>query len=821
MKYLIFIIMTCAGLIAASQRGVSYDPATATVTQTDLSMTLSNATVTSKLHVGSSARIIGAITNDALQSHELVVAGGASQLGSVTSSGVFGAILQDGGGPTTGPSFSGVIITDQTNVHAGNITIDDTVNIGTSGSPGTIDLYSTNGTYIVTLTVNADGTFNVSTNTIFQGWVSFGGLTNVLARNGNDLLYTNGGGQVYITAVNGSGATASVGLTTGGSAVLTGSGGNTFLGADGVTYLVLNSAALSPNTPGNAPLSLGTDSSGGAFSNLWLKGTAEIVGAGAGTADYSRLAISHDGTNILFDSQSGGTVTESGHFFFLSNGVEVASILNTGALTLSSTTNQLSDDGSQLLYNGSPIVGGNVVNTGTSQIGTVPTYTSTSGTAISPTLAFLWGDANNNLFFTSDTPPDVSPSSDMIGIGHGIFGGSALTNTPQSVILIGPNVFASSTLDGGDTDSIISIGNSVGNSSSLIHFNDIVALGALSLYNSQFTAGAEVISLGSFALSSANVDSSDNLDFIGNNSGNSTTILHGHNISGYGKSALQGAILTNVTGITAIGAGAGANVKLTNSQQVILIGADVGFDPSTGDYMAGENFNNVIVIGNSTIAPPGANTTTIGNIYTMSTILPGGDLKFGSAAYLNPWAVDGVLPYYLNTALAHTSGNLLEMANDGTNVLTVGFDGALSLLDPVSGVAYLTVDDVNGVVTRTTADSTIQGIIAPLYFALYKAGGTPVTEYTPNAADGLTPYKNDTVLTHNSGNLSEQGNNGTNVMQVTYNGAITTTDPSAAFVLSDPWQLGKQKSAVALTLVATNYVEVTIGGVTVKLATVQ
>lgn len=50
----------------------------------------------------------------------------------------------------------------------------------------------------------------------------------------------------------------------------------------------------------------------------------------------------------------------------------------------------------------------------------------------------------------------------------------------------------------------------------------------------------------------------------------------------------------------------------------------------------------------------------------------------GNYVYIRPWVADGLTPNILDTAAAHTSGNLLEVKNGGTNVITGTWDGVVN-----------------------------------------------------------------------------------------------------------------------------------------------
>jgi hypothetical protein len=81
--------------------------------------------------------------------------------------------------------------------------------------------------------------------------------------------------------------------------------------------------------------------------------------------------------------------------------------------------------------------------------------------------------------------------------------------------------------------------------------------------------------------------------------------------------------------------------------------------------------------------------------------------------------VDGVTPFVLTTTKTHTTGNILEVGDNGTNRFAVAFDGQASISSPTTSPRY-TATDVNGISASVGLD----------------ASGNAVLE----AADGFTSY---------------------------------------------------------------------------------
>ena len=208
-------------------------------------------------------------------------------------------------------------------------------------------------------------------------------------------------------------------------------------------------------------------------------------------------------------------------------------------------------------------------------------------------------------------------------------------------------------------------------------------------------------------------------------------------------------------------------------------------------------------------------------------------------------AADGDNPYYFDTSIRHTTGNLFQWLNAAESYLTLYTGGTndFTLLfnsDSMQG---------NTIGLRVATDGGISEM-------LLRSSNNVVTALQPAAADGATPYKFDTTLFHTSGNLWEQKNAETNVWALaadaanTYSVSFTSAGTAANAVLlytgpttgansiairegsaqifaadntgittPDPGvggtaaiKIGAIMSCSAITLVVTNYIPVSIGG---------
>ncbi len=183
------------------------------------------------------------------------------------------------------------------------------------------------------------------------------------------------------------------------------------------------------------------------------------------------------------------------------------------------------------------------------------------------------------------------------------------------------------------------------------------------------------------------------------------------------------------------------------------------------------------------------------NANTNFTIVTNGAIELSGFTFLTPTAADGSTPFTFDTSTPHTSGNLLEVKNNGTNKFALDFKG--SFFGP--GIEF----------DPGVGSDAGKG-------ALFIGSETTLFGFADD--DGTVPYIFGTSKTHSVGDLVQFQNNGTNVATITPTGAITTGNPGAG---SGAWKLGTKVIGVSVALVITNYVEVNIGGTVVKLAIVQ
>lgn len=127
---------------------------------------------------------------------------------------------------------------------------------------------------------------------------------------------------------------------------------------------------------------------------------------------------------------------------------------------------------------------------------------------------------------------------------------------------------------------------------------------------------------------------------------------------------------------------------------------------------------------------------------------------------LEPTLSDGNTSYLFDTSISHTSGNLMEVKNNGAKQSQLDYDGNLTIGDGNGTPKFL----ANGVAGSASISSL--GVLRLLPSSSLK------TYLNPPAVDGDTAYTFDTSITHTSGNLVDVLNNGTAKFSVDYRGAI-------------------------------------------------
>lgn len=150
---------------------------------------------------------------------------------------------------------------------------------------------------------------------------------------------------------------------------------------------------------------------------------------------------------------------------------------------------------------------------------------------------------------------------------------------------------------------------------------------------------------------------------------------------------------------------------------------------------------------------------------------------------------DGTNVFRVNAATTHTSGNLLEVQNNGTNIVTTdylggSFNGRFAESywgGPADGAFVIVRNENEGFGGTSFEVTTVDDLLAPLNYVSISTSGSSVrlqlSGYVlmwPTVGASTTPYKLDTSVAHTSGNLVEVKNNTTNKFTIAYNGDVST-----------------------------------------------
>lgn len=163
---------------------------------------------------------------------------------------------------------------------------------------------------------------------------------------------------------------------------------------------------------------------------------------------------------------------------------------------------------------------------------------------------------------------------------------------------------------------------------------------------------------------------------------------------------------------------------------------------------------------------------------------PGGDTIWtndNGTISASSTAGNGTNAFRVNAATTHTSGNLVEVQNNGTNAVYVTALGEVFARPNTGGFA---VENTGGGFLYAYPDT----------LRVYADGGAVLNSQA--VLDSFTPHTLDTGgITHTTGNLLEVKNNGTNKVQITpYGGLLLANGPdngSDTDTLSNTYDLSK------------------------------
>jgi hypothetical protein len=199
-----------------------------------------------------------------------------------------------------------------------------------------------------------------------------------------------------------------------------------------------------------------------------------------------------------------------------------------------------------------------------------------------------------------------------------------------------------------------------------------------------------------------------------------------------------------------------------------LAGTIINVNP--GSALAGEVFVGVGTSGTNTL--PSSRTTN-------TTVL------------VQSTAGDGTNAFRVNAAVTHTTGNLMEVQNNSTNVTTINPNGGLTIgrnsESEWAGNQVLTAfyrsdlgEPDHAIVTLGVSDNASVYNYSELKAnnteaKLELAIGSVKTHLSPADQTGTTPYMLNTVSTHTFGTILEVQNNSTNYVQIAADQVSTNT----------------------------------------------
>lgn len=163
---------------------------------------------------------------------------------------------------------------------------------------------------------------------------------------------------------------------------------------------------------------------------------------------------------------------------------------------------------------------------------------------------------------------------------------------------------------------------------------------------------------------------------------------------------------------------------------------------------------------------------------------------------LEPGKADGSTPYKFDTSVAHTSGNLFELDNNGTLKTSIDYNGLISTYALAASNGSDAANYYPSLAELVSPNpeggsniGALQSADADFKFQLSTSagGGTNYVLFQPKVAASTTPYYLNSGVAHTSGNLLEIANRSTNALVLDYNGGLTLgrTAAQGSITLSD------------------------------------
>lgn len=206
------------------------------------------------------------------------------------------------------------------------------------------------------------------------------------------------------------------------------------------------------------------------------------------------------------------------------------------------------------------------------------------------------------------------------------------------------------------------------------------------------------------------------------------------------------------------------NSTLAVNQEIGGFSSSINVNNTNGSYsvMSGSGeIEGFVAGGSGIIIDPGT-----GAWFTNVTIAATLDAGSTFPLLLQPDAPDGTTPYVNDTSIAHTSGNLMEVKNNGTNIYQFGYGGQF-IITSIDGTAGMTVTEPFGGYLDAQAG----------YFDVAGISGLGYGQWFPDANDSGFVMLVDSSVLHTSGPIAEFINHSeaTKRVMVMWDGSVDAT----------------------------------------------
>lgn len=341
-------------------------------------------------------------------------------------------------------------------------------------------------------------------------------------------------------------------------------------------------------------------------------------------------------------------------------------------ITLNKHTNQLSDNGTALTFNGSAIGGANWVASGTTNstlagMASAGAVVATNSMTLAGATITNWSWAQTPTSLQSVFPPPNSTPNQIVQISTnttGPWGNSA------NIYLGIDNDSSSGTTASG---SIVGLGDWSISSSTLNNVTRFLAIGDSSAYGSIFDHCSRVVLVGPGSGSNGFFTNANSILAFGDDVMNGTTVNRADYLIGLGADTLSAANFTDCYGITGINASSLYGVTLSNSTNVNSLGVFNAWPTYPSGSAFSGTWTNVTMLGGYTSAT-NSNDFIVGNqwhnyffpgaSFTANNGLKTGAPSGGTAAAwkLGSWKTNAVTVIATNYIEVEIGGVLRKLA---------------------------------------------------------------------------------------------------------------------------------------------------------------